>query len=154
MLTPLSLRQFTAAFALIGLFGLTGCVQTQATMLDPTGRPPIPEDQVRVYRTSESIECEYAEIAVIHAQGGASYTNENQMINAAKKRAGGIGANGVVLGTVNEPSSGAKIAGAIFGVSPERRGEMLAVHVYDPCRPLNPAPTETQPAAEDTGSDQ
>jgi hypothetical protein len=133
--------------AIVALVTLSGCVQTQATMLDPTARPPIPEEQVRVYRTEESIECEYDEVAIIHAQGGANFTNENQMINAAKKRAGQIGANGVVLGTINEPSAGAKVAGAIFGVSPDRRGEMLAVYVYDPCAaPINepmPAPADT-----------
>jgi hypothetical protein len=119
----------------VGMFALAGCIQTQATMLDPTARPAVPAEEVRVYRTAESIECDYAEVALIHAQGGANFTNENQMIEAAKKRAGTIGANGVVLGTIDEPSAGAKVAGAIFGVSPDRRGEMLAVYVYDPCRP-------------------
>lgn len=128
---------------------LTGCIQTQATMLDPTSRAEVPAEQVRVYRTVESIECEFAEVAMIHAQGGANYTNENQMINAAKKKAGKVGANGVVLGNINEPSSGAKVAGAIFGVSPERRGEMLAVYVYDPCQPLD---RSQQPAADSTGN--
>lgn len=106
-------------------------------MLDPTVRSRISEEQVRIYRSEASIQCEYAEVAIINAQGGSNYTNENQMFNAAKNRAGKIGANGVVLGNINEPSSGAKVAGAIFGVSPTRRGEMLAVYVYEPCRPLN-----------------
>ena len=73
------------------------------------------------------------------------------MVTAAKKRAGKIGANGVVLGSINEPSSGAKVAGAIFGVSPERRGEMLAVYVYDPCRPLNSEEMEEEEVTEDEG---
>ena len=118
------------------LFLLSGCVQTQATMLDPTVRTEVLPEQVRVYRSEASIECAYAEVAIINAQGSSAYTNESQMFNAAKKKAGKIGANGVVIGAVKEPSSGAKVAGAIFGVSPERRGEMLAVYVYDPCRPI------------------
>lgn len=147
-------RRLAVSGGLLCFFVLTGCVQTQATMLDPTDRPAVPEDLVRVYRTSESIQCEYVEVAIIHAQGGANYTNENQMITAAKKRAGKIGANGVVLGTVNEPGAGAMVAGAIFGVSPTRRGEMLAVYVYDPCRSLNPTPTDVQPAPDSTGGGQ
>lgn len=138
------------AFALSGLFGfllLTGCVQTQATMLDPTERPPLTEDQVRVYRTPESVQCEYTEVAVINAQGQAGSTNESQMVNAAKKRAARIGANGVILGSINEPSAGARVAGAIFGVGAERRGEMVAIFVGEPCRPR----TSAQPA---TGSGQ
>ena len=63
---------------LISFLVLTGCVQTQATILDPTVRTEVPAEEVRVYRTEESIECEYAEVAIINAQGGANYTNENQ----------------------------------------------------------------------------
>lgn len=129
--------------AFVGLLSLTGCVQTQATMLDPTERAPLTEDQVRVYRTAENVECEYTEVAVINAQGSAGGTNESQMVSAAKKRAARIGANGVILGTVNEPSAGARIAGAIFGVGSERRGEMLAIFVDEPCRPR----TQATPAA-------
>lgn len=137
------------ALLLLAFAVLSGCISTQATVLDPETRPEIAADSVRVYRTAESIKCEYAEVAIIHAQGGANFTNENQMINAAKKKAGKVGANGVVLGNINEPSAGAKVAGAIFGVSPDRRGELLAVFVYDPCRPLAPM-TEEEPAAVDS----
>lgn len=132
-----------------GLLTLTGCIQTQATMLDPTTRPAVPPEEVRVYRNEASIECDYAEVALVHAQGGANFTNENQMIEAAKKRAGKIGANGVVLGTIDEPSAGAKVAGAIFGVSPDRRGEMLAVYVYDPCRARDEASTDEEMLGEE-----
>ena len=124
------------ALVIFAAIFLAGCIQTQATMLDPTSRPAIPPERVTVYRTVESIKCAYAEVAMIHAQGGANFTNEAQMIEAAKKKAGEVGANGVVLAEIQEPSSGAKVAGAIFGVSPERRGELLAVYVYYPCQPL------------------
>lgn len=126
---------------------LVGCVQTQATMLDPTERPPVPEEEVRVYRTVESIQCRYEEVALVHAQGGAGSTDENQMIGAAKKRAGRVGANGVVLGDINEPSAGARIAGAIFGVGSERRGEMLAVYVSEPCEAIGGAGGVVNPTA-------
>ena len=42
------------------------------------------------------------------------------MIKAAKKKAASIGANGIILGEMNEPSAGAKIAGAIFGTGTTR----------------------------------
>ena len=119
---------------------LAGCISTQATMLDPEPRGEVAPESVRVYRTPESIGCEYAEVALIHAQGDSFNTNENQMIKAAKKKAGAVGANGVVLSTIDEPSTGEKIAGALigFGLS-KRRGEMLAVHVFEPCIPLGGA---------------
>lgn len=122
----------------------SGCVQTQATRLGASNRPPVAEADVRVYRTAESIGCAFEEVAMINAQGSSGLTNESQMINAAKKRAGQVGANAVIMGRINEPSAGAKVAGAFLGVSPERRGEMLAVYVFDPCRPTQAAPATGQ----------
>jgi len=123
------------------LLSLSGCVQTQATMLDAStsARPPVDPDLVRIYRTPASVACAYDEVAIVHAQGSSASTNENQMLTAARRRAGRIGANGVIIDNINEPSAGARVAGAIFGVAPSRRGEMLAIYVHDPCR--TPTPT-------------
>jgi hypothetical protein len=109
-----------------------GCVQTQVTKLSNRGSyDPIPPDEVVVYLTTEDIKSEFEKIGLIYAQGEASWTNEQQMIEAARKAAGKMGANGIVLGKVDEPSAGAKIAGALFGTGTTRRGEVLAVYVYD-----------------------
>jgi hypothetical protein len=109
-----------------------GCVQTQVTKLSNRGNyDPIPPDDVTVYLTTEDIKGEFEKIGLIHAQGETSWTNEQQMIHAARKAAGDMGANGIVLGEVDEPSAGAKIAGAFFGTGTTRRGEVLAVYVYD-----------------------
>lgn len=134
---------FLLASSVLVLFGATGCISTQATRLGSSDRPSVSEDAVRVYRTAETIGCEYEEVAIINAQGSSGMTNENQMIRAAKKRAAKSGANALVLSRINEPSAGAKVAGAIFGVSPERRGEMIAVYVHEPCRPTGVAPAGT-----------
>lgn len=52
------------------------------------------------------------------------------MFEKAKQKAATLGANGIILGEVNEPSEGAKIAGAIFGTGTTRRGHVVAVYVY------------------------
>jgi len=113
----------------------TGCVQTQATRLTAEAQPPVPEEEVRVYRTPGHIGCAYDEVALIHAQGDVAFTNEHRMIKAARKRAAKVGANGVILGTIEEPGVGA-LAAALVGFMPDRRGELLAVFVHSPCRPL------------------
>lgn len=48
------------------------------------------------------------------------------------KKAGAMGANGIILDAISEPSAGAKVAGAIFGVGAERKGKAIAIFVFPP----------------------
>ncbi len=86
-----------------------------------------------VYRTADAIECDYIEVALIHSQGEADATSEAQLIRSARKRAAKVGANGLVIDTVEEPGTGERIADALLGIGAKRRGELLAVHVKSPC---------------------
>jgi hypothetical protein len=123
---------------------LAACVTTNVAMLSPAGRyAPVPQDQVQVFLSAEEIRGEYERIAIINAQGGSSMTNEGQMIRKLQLRAGNLGANGIILGDINEPSSGAKVAGAIFGVDPQRKGRVIAIRLKD-----QPAPSADQPSTQ------
>lgn len=107
---------------------LIGCVAAQTTMLDPTKQyAPIDPTKVRVFLDEKDIPGEYTKVAVIHAQGESSWTNENKMIAKAREKAAAIGANGIMVTHLEEPSSGAKVAAAIFGVGATRRGEIIAI---------------------------
>lgn len=121
--------RFTPILALACVL-LTGCIQTQATRLSPNQFPAVDPEMVVIYVSEEDIPGEYEKVALIHAQGSSTYTNEANMLNAAKRRAAAVGANGVVLGRVDEASNGAKVAAAVFGMDTTRRGQMLAVYVY------------------------
>jgi hypothetical protein len=115
----------------IFLLCLTGCVQTQATMLASETYAPTNEAEVVIYLSEADIPGEFTKIAIISAQGESGWSNENQMYNAARKRAAKIGAHGVLLEEIKEPGSGAKVAAAIFGVGTFRRGKMIAIRLVD-----------------------
>ncbi len=115
---------------LLAVLVLAGCVQTQATLLSNQKYPPIEPDDVVIYMSEDDIPGDYEKVAIIHAQGETDFTNESQMLKAMRKRAAKVGANGVLLPAIDEPSTGAKIAGAVLGVSTERRGETLAIYVF------------------------
>lgn len=115
----------------LSLILITGCVSTQYTKLSTRSYDSVHPDDVVIYLTEGDIKGDYQKIGLIHMQGESSWTNENQMIAAARKKAAKMGANGIILGNVQEPSSGAKVAAAFLGVPTKRRGEVVAVRVLD-----------------------
>lgn len=104
----------------------TGCVSAQATMLVPgPGHAPVPPEQVQVYLAEDELPDGCQRIALIHAAGDASWTSETRMIAAARKRAGRRGANAVVVRSIRDPSTGTRVAAAVFGIPAERKGQVF-----------------------------
>ena len=111
---------------------LISCVSVNAVRLGPAqNRPPVPADQVVVYRTADQVPRDYEEIALLNAEGSTTWTNEANMIEAMKKKAGQFGANGIILDAISEPGAGAKVAGAFLGVSVDRKGKAVAIYVHE-----------------------
>src|SRR5215475_8952353 len=117
---------------LLLMFIASGCVATQATMLRPSAHyGPVTPAQVQVFLREDDIKTPYEKVAIIYAQGEATMTDEVQMIAAAKEKAAQVGANGIVLSKIDEPSAGAKVAGLIFGVAVMRRGEVIGIRLKE-----------------------
>ena len=116
-----------AAVALLG-----GCVQTNATMLNPSpvARPKVAPDKVRIYRTADQVKGKYDEIALLNSTGESNWTNDSEMMESMRKKAGELGANGVILDAINEAGAGAKVAAAVFGTGTQRKGRSIAIYVY------------------------
>jgi hypothetical protein len=118
-----------AATCLIG----AACVTVDATRLGLSpSRPIVPPGQVVIYSTAERVPGKYEEVALLNAAGASGWTSESGMYEAMKKKAGEYGANGIILDSMSEPSAGAKIAGAIFGIAAERKGKAIAIFVFPP----------------------
>ena len=110
---------------------VVACVQTNAVRLgNAPVREPVPEDQVVVYRTADQVPRRYEEVALLNAKGEASWTNEEKMFNSMRKKAGEMGANGIILDAIIEPGAGTKVAGAILGTGAERKGKAIAIYVF------------------------
>ncbi len=110
--------------------GLSGCVSTNSTILG-TNSPgaPVAEEHVAIYRTADQVPGKYREIALLNSTGESNWTNEHKMYESMKKEAGKLGANAVIVDALSEPSAGAKVAAAIFGVGAERKGRAIAIFV-------------------------
>jgi hypothetical protein len=124
--------RFRTFAALLAPLAAGACVSASATYLGPRQTlTPVPEDQVRVFLATDSIPASCQRYALINAQGDADLTNESQMVNAAKRRAGKIGANAIQLQSTRDPSTGTRIASAVLGISANRKGQMLAFRCSD-----------------------
>jgi hypothetical protein len=71
----------------------------------------------------------YEEVALLSAAGDYSYTNEEQMYKKMRESAAALGANGIILDSVVEPTTGAKVAQFFIGTSAQREGYAVAIYV-------------------------
>jgi hypothetical protein len=118
------------AFVLPALL-LTACVRTNATLLGSATapRPALLPSQVQVYRTADKVGAPFEEVALLNARGEATWTDEAKMVESLRKKAAQLGANGIILDGIAEPSAGAKVAGAFLGTGAQRKGKALAIFV-------------------------
>jgi hypothetical protein len=109
---------------------IAGCVSTKAAQLDPTLKlAPVCPDGVQVFTDASKVGKPYTEVAVLKSSGESDWTSETGMINSQRKKAAKLGANGLVLGQMKDPSTGAKIASTLIGTSANRKGEAIAIHI-------------------------
>ena len=106
------------------------CVQTKAAVLDVTAqRAPICSDAVKIFPDSASISQPWEAVAMLTSTGATGSTSVAGMMNSQRQKAAQVGANGVILGKVNEPGSGAKVVGAFLGTGTQRTGDAMAIWV-------------------------
>jgi hypothetical protein len=110
--------------------GLGGCVHTNAAVLNPTASyARTCADAVIVYLTPDRVKSQYVEVALLNSTGNAHSTSEAGMIHSQRQKAAEVGANAIILGGIDEPSAGAKVAGAFLGTPVSRKGKALAIWV-------------------------
>ena len=125
------MKKNSLALLLIAVAFLASCVSVNSTRLGTAAyRQPVPVEQVAIYLTADKVPGKYEEIALLNAKGDSTWSSEAGMFKQMKRKAGKMGANAIILDAVSEPSAGAKIAGAIFGVGAERKGKAIAIFMF------------------------
>lgn len=124
-------RRWGRGLLALGVLGLVvaGCVRTSLTRLGRTAYPPTVPDSVRIYLEEGDVPGPYEKLALIQASGESNWTTTEQMFDRVREEAATVGANGVLVEGVDEPSAGAKVAGAFLGTGSQRAGRMVAIYV-------------------------
>jgi hypothetical protein len=116
-------------------------VSTNASVIDPTIRlAKTCPAAIKLYTLPDRVPQPYQEVALLNSVGQTSYSSESDMIKSMRERAATVGANGIILSGVDEPSAMAKIAGQvaqiaadasgqIATISAERKGKAVAIYV-------------------------
>jgi hypothetical protein len=105
-------------------------VSTNATILDPSiqlGRTC--PDAVRLFTTPAKVTSPYREVALLHSKGESGWSNEEQMMESMRKKAAELGANGVILDNIDEPSALTKVIGTVAKTGTQRKGKALAIYI-------------------------
>jgi hypothetical protein len=129
--------------AVASALAVAGChyVSTNASLIDPSLRlTKTCPAAVKLYTVPGRVQQPYREVALLNSVGKTSYSSESDMIKSMREKAAAVGANGIILDNINEPSAMAKIAGQvaqigadaagqIAQISAERKGKAMAIYV-------------------------
>jgi hypothetical protein len=116
--------------AIVGTLSLAACVHTSATLLSTAPRPAVDPSAVVIYTSADKVPGKYDEVALIDSHGDDALTSYHSMLESMRKKAGQVGANGVILSSESDAGTGAKIAHALIGTSADRKGKAVAIYVY------------------------
>ena len=86
---------------------VSGCISVRYTMLGP-GYPPVPESEVHVFSWEDELP-EHTRIALLHRSFdmyNLAATHPVKLIKTLSKKAGALGANGIVVAGVKKMDEG------------------------------------------------
>lgn len=112
-------------------------VSTNAALLNPTVHyAKTCPAAVLLYTTAEHVEGAYREVALLSSSGDADATSEDDMYQSQRKTAAELGANGIIVGSIQEPNP--NVLGVLLGIGVDRKGRALAIFVpSDSVRTVN-----------------
>ena len=105
-------------------------VSTSVTTLDPSVRlaRTCPAG-VKLYVAPDRVLQPYREVALLNSTGEVNYSDEGAMFGSMREMAGAIGANGVILGGIDEPNAITKVAADVAKTETVRKGKAMAIYV-------------------------
>jgi hypothetical protein len=109
---------------------LSACVSTNAALIDPSVQlARTCPTAIKLYTTPDRVGKPYREVAVLNAKGESGWSDEGDMINSMRDKAAEVGANGIILNKIDEPSALTKVIGAVAKTGTQRKGAALAIYV-------------------------
>lgn len=106
----------------------TSCVKTSVTKLATKDYQPVRPDNVRIIMDESEVPDNFQKVALIKTKLNYNF-KDKKAHKKARKKAGELGANAVILKGMDEPGTGGKVTSAILGVGGQTEGNMVAIYV-------------------------
>jgi hypothetical protein len=114
----------------VSLVAVAACVRTNAALMDPTVHlAPTCSDAVRLYTSVDQVQQPYQQVALLNSSGESSFSDESGMIKSMRKKAAEVGANGIILNGIDEPSALTKVIGDVAKTGTVRKGKSVAIFI-------------------------
>jgi len=108
---------------------LLGCASTGVVKLSNQKYPSVKPEQVQVFMAEQDVQRPYEKIAIITAEGDYAYQNQTSLIQAIQKKAAKLGANGLILGSYKEATTGEKVSNALLWTSANNKYQAIAIRL-------------------------
>ncbi len=113
-------------------FAAVACARTEAVRLDASpARPPVAPEKVVIYKTQYDVHAHYEEVALLSTSGDVAITSQDEMYASLQKKAGQLGANGVILEAPDDVER-SKFARTFGFASINRSTKAIAIFVPSP----------------------
>ncbi len=119
-----------SAFCASSAAVVCACVSTNAALIDPTVHMARTcPSAIKLYTTPDRVGRPYREVALLNAKGESNWSDEEDMIESMRDKAAEVGANGIILSRIDEPSALTKVIGQVAKTGSQRKGNALAIYV-------------------------
>ncbi|HEV7836885.1 MAG TPA: hypothetical protein VGO75_02375 [Gemmatimonadaceae bacterium] len=116
--------------AAVSLVAVAACVRTNAALMDPSVHlAPTCSDAVRLYTSADQVGQPYQQVALLNSSGESSWSDESGMIKSMRTKAAEVGANGIILNAIDEPSALTKVIGDVAKTGTVRKGKSVAIFI-------------------------
>ncbi|MFL5468707.1 MAG: hypothetical protein ACJ8AE_02795 [Gemmatimonadaceae bacterium] len=106
------------------------CVRTNAALIDPTVHlARTCPSAIKLYTAPDRVPKPYREVAILNAKGESNWSDEGDMIESMRDKASEVGANGIILNGIDEPSALTKVIGEVAKTGSQRKGKAVAIYV-------------------------
>ena len=116
--------------AALSLVAVAACVRTNAALIDPAVHyAPTCADAIRLYTSADQVQQPYQQVALLNSSGESSWSDESGMIKSMRNKAAELGANGIILNAIDEPSALTKVIGDVAKTGTVRKGKSVAIFI-------------------------
>ena len=114
----------------IPAFLICACVSTNAALIDPSVHlARTCPTGIKLFTAPAAVGQPYREIALLNSTGESNFSDEGDMIQSMRRKASELGANGIILGGIEEPDALTKVLGDVAKTGTQRKGKALAIYV-------------------------